>query len=84
MVKTMTIKNPTISVVDGKICIDGKTFEVTELRESKEWLQSLGAEEAFFYPENDEELDELHSIVEKMKDESPEASGKDAVSYYLN
>ena len=80
----MTIKNPTISVVDGKICIDGKTFEVTELRESKEWLQSLGAEEAFFYPENDEELDELHSIVEKMKGESPEASGKDVETYYLN
>ena len=50
----MSNKNPIISVADGKICINGKTFERDELRESKEYLQSLGAEEAFFYPENDE------------------------------
>ena len=84
MATTTTNKNPILSVVDGKICIGGKTFEVTELRESKEWLQSLGAEEAFFYPENDEEVDELHEIVTRMGEASPEASGKDALSYYLN
>ena len=73
-----------MSVVDGKMCINGKTFEHTELRESKEYLQSIGAEEAFFYPENDEELDELHKIVTRMEKESPEFSGNKALSYYLN
>ena len=77
-------KNPVLSVVDGKICINGRTFEVTELRESKEYLQSIGAEEAFFYPENDEELDEMHKIVTRMGKASPEASGDEAISYYLN
>ena len=77
-------KNPILSVVDGKICINGHTFGVHQLRESKEYLQSMGAEEAFFYPENDEELDELHQIVIKMEEASPEASGEDAGSYYLN
>ena len=79
-----TDKNPVISVKDGKICINGKTFEHTELRESKEYLQSIDAEEAFFYPENDEELDELHEIIIKMGEVSPEASGEEALSYYLN
>ena len=81
----MINKNPVICVVNGKICINGKTFEHTELRESKEYLQSLGAEEAFFYPENDEELDELNEIVLKMGEASPESSGENEVaSYYLN
>ena len=82
---TTTDKNPVLSVKDGKICINGKTFEHTELRESKEYLQSIDAEEAFFYPENDEELDELHKIIIKMGEVSPEASGEnEALSYYLN
>ena len=80
----MTDKNPVLSVVDGKMCINGKTFEHTELRESKEYLQSIDAEEAFFYPENDEELDEMHKIVKKMGEISPEISGDEALSYYLN
>ena len=79
-----TNKNPIICVVDGKICINGTTFEHDELRESKEYLQSLGAEEAFFYPEDDEELDELHEIVLKMGEESPESFGDETASYYLN
>ena len=74
-----------ISVVDHKICINGRTFGVHQLRESKEYLQSIGAEEAFFYPESDEELDELHEIVTRMGEASPEASGEnEALSYYLN
>ena len=78
-------KNPVLSVVDGKICINDKTFEVTELRKSKEYLQSIGAEEAFFYPENDDELDELTEIINKMGEASPEASGEnESLSYYLN
>ena len=77
-------KNPVISVEDGKICINGRVFELDELRESKEYLQSIGAEEAIFTPENDEELDELHEIIIKMGEVSPEASGEEALSYYLN
>ena len=80
----MIDKNPVISVKDGKICINDVTFEHNELRESKEYLQSINAEEAFFYPENDEELDELHEIVKKMGEVSPESSGDEALSYYLN
>ena len=76
-------KNPVFSVVDGKVCINGKIFEHTELRESKEYLQSIEAEEALFYPENDEELDEMHEIVKKMDELSPEFSGE-SLSYYLN
>ena len=74
-----------ISVVDHKICINGRTFGVHQLRESKEYLQSIGAEEAFFYPESDEELDEMHKIVTRMGEISPEATGEnEALSYYLN
>ena len=79
-----TDKNPIIKVVDGKICINGHVFDEHELRESKEYLQSIGAEEAIFTPENDEELDEMHKIVKKMDEMSPEASGDEALSYYLN
>ena len=79
----MIDKNPVLSVADGKMCINGKTFEHTELRESKEYLQSIEAEEALFYPENDEELDEMHEIVKKMDELSPEFSGE-SLSYYLN
>ena len=80
----MIDKNPIMSVIDGKLCINDVTFEHTELRESKEYLQSLGAEEVLFYPENDEELNELHKIVFKMGEASPESSGDEAASYYLN
>ena len=79
----MIDKNPVISVKDGKICINGITFELTELRESKEYLQSIDAEEALFYPENEEEIEEISEIITKMGEISPEASGADC-SYYLN
>jgi len=80
----MIDKNPVLSVVDGKMCINGKTFEHTELRESKEYLQSIDAEEALFYPENEEEIDEMHKIITKMDEISPEISGDEISSYYLN
>ena len=80
----MIDKNPVLSVVDGKMCINGKTFEHTELRESKEYLQSIDAEEALFYPENEEEIGEMHEIVRKMGELSPEFSGDEPTSYYLN
>ena len=80
----MIDKTPVLSVVDGKMCINGKTFEHTELRESKEYLQSIDAEEALFYPENEEEIDELTKIVNKMGEMSPEFTEDEPTSYYLN
>ena len=80
----MIDKNPVLSVVDGKMCINGKTFEHTELRESKEYLQSIDAEEALFYPENEEEIDEMHKIIIKMGEISPEISDEEIPTYYLN
>jgi hypothetical protein len=79
----MIDKNPVLSVVDGKMCINGKTFEHTELRESKEYLQRIGAEEAVFSSEDDDELDELHEIIIKMGEMSPELDDV-MQSYYLN
>ena len=80
----MSDKTPVIKVVDGKICINGHVFGVHQLRESKEYLQRIGAEEAIFAPEDDEELNELHEIVTRMEKASPEASGKGIASYHLN
>tara|TARA_Y100000780_G_C13397313_1_gene306620 strand:- start:295 stop:543 length:249 start_codon:yes stop_codon:yes gene_type:complete len=81
----MIDKNPIISVKDGKICINGKTFEHNELRESKEYLQSIDAEEALFYPENEEEIETITEIINKMGEMSPEfLADDDVTSYYLN
>ena len=80
----MIDKNPVICVVDCKLCINGIIFELHELRESKEYLQSIGAEEAHFYPEDEDQADELHEVIIKMADASPEASGDEIASYYLN
>ena len=80
----MIDKNPVICVVDGKLCINGIIIELHELRESKEYLQSIGAEEAHFYPEDEDQADELHEVIIKMADASPEASGDEIASYYLN
>ena len=76
--------NPIIGVIDGKLSINGVIFEHNELRESKQYLQSIGAEEAFFYPENEDETDELHEIIMKMAEVTPEATDDDITSYYLN
>jgi len=80
----MNVPNPIISVMNGKMCINGKVFEYDELRESKEYLQRIRAEEVIFAPENEEELDELHEIVIKMGEVSPEAVTEEDLSYYLN
>ena len=81
----MIDKNPIISVKNGKICINGKTFEHNELRESKEYLQSIDAEEALFYPENEEEIETITEIINKMGEMSPEfLADDDVTSYYLN
>ena len=80
----MIDKNPVICVVDGKLSINGIIFEHNELRELKQYLQSIGAEEAFFYPEDDNEADDLHKVIMKMAEVTPEASGNEIESYYLN
>ena len=76
--------NPIIGVIDGKLSINGVIFEHNELRELKQYLQSIGAEEAFFYPDDDNEADELQKIIMKMAEVTPEASGNEIKSYYLN
>jgi len=78
------MKNPIITVVNGKLVINGITFEHTELRESKQYLQSIGADEALFYPEDDDMIDELHSVIIKMGELTPEASDDEIETFYLN
>ena len=78
------MKNPIITVINGKLCINGITFEHTELRESKEYLQTIGADEALFYPEDDDMIDELHSVITKMGELTPEASDEKIETFYLN
>ena len=78
------MKNPIITVINGKLCINGITFEHTELRESKEYLQTIGADEALFYPEDDDMIDELHSVIIKMGELTPEASDEEIENFYLN
>ena len=78
------MKNPIITVINGKLCINGITFEHTELRESKQYLQSIGADEALFYPEDDDMIDELHSVIMKMGELTPEASDEEIETFYLN
>lgn len=78
------MKNPIITVVNGKLVINGITFEHTELRESKEYLQTIGADEALFYPEDDDMIDELHSVILKMGELTPEASDEEIKTFYLN
>ena len=78
------MKNPIITVINGRLVINGITFEHDQLLESKQYLQTIGAEEALFYPEDEEMLDEMHKIILKMGDLSPEASGDDILSYTLN
>ena len=78
------VKNPIIAIINGKLVINDVTFEHDQLLESKQYLQTIGAEEALFYPEDEEMLDEMHKIILKMGDLSPEVSGDDILSYTLN
>ena len=78
------MKNPIITVINGKLCINGITFEHDQLRESKEYLQTIGADEALFYPEDDDMIDELHSVIIKMGELTPEASDEEIETFYLN
>ena len=73
-----------LRVVDNKLEIDGRIFEHSELRQAKEYMQSVDANEAIFMPEDDDEIDALHEIVIKMGELSPEASGEEPAGYFLN
>ena len=67
--------NPIISVVNGKLCINGKIFEHNELRESKEYLQSIGAEEAHFYPDDEDQAERfLNALMSPLQDSHFEIS----------
>ena len=78
------MKDVYLKVVDNQLEIDGIVFKHSELREAKEYMQSVGAQEAIFMPEDDDEVDELHEIVIKMGELSPEASGEESSGYFLN
>ena len=80
----MNVKNPIITVVDMKLCINDIIFEHDQLRESKQYLQSLGYSEVIFYPANDEDLNELEEVMAIMSEINQEASGDEIPSYYLN
>ena len=78
------MNNPIITVVNGKLVINGITFEHDQLLESKQYLQSINAQEALFYPEDEDMVDESHAVIMKMGEITPEASGNDMPSYTLN
>ena len=80
----MNVKNPIITVVDMKLCINDIIFEHDQLRESKQYLQSLGYSEVIFYPANDEDLIELEEVMAIMSEINQEASGDEIPTYYLN
>jgi hypothetical protein len=80
----MNLKNPIIAVVEGKLCINDIIFEHDQLRESKQYLQSLGYSEVFFYPANDGDLNKLEEVMSIMSGINCEASGDETLSYYLN
>ena len=80
----MNVKNPIITVVDMKLCINDIIFEHDQLRESKQYLQSLGYSEVIFYPANDEDLNELEEVMTIMSEINNGASGDETPSYYLN
>ena len=64
--------NVVVSIVEGKICINGVTFGVNQLRETKEYLLEIEAKTVIF-PFDDDELNEIHSIAKRMEEASPEA-----------
>jgi hypothetical protein len=80
----MILKHPIIAVVDGKLSINDIIFEHDQLRESKQYLQSLGYSEALFYPANDEDLNKLEEVMTIMSEINNGAAGDETPSYYLN
>ena len=80
----MDMNEAFISIVDGKLCVDRTVCELHELREVKQYFQENGYKSSQFWPQGDEDVDSLNSIIEKMAELSPECQGDDVKSYYLN
>jgi len=80
----MIIKHPIISVVSGKLSINDIIFEHDQLRESKQYLQSLGYSEALFFPANDGDLNELEEVMSIMSEINNGTTVDDTPTYYLN
>ena len=76
------MKETEITIVDGKICIDGRIFEQHELREAKQFIRDLNASEALFDP-NQNDPEELEKIIFRMAELTPEAV-EEMPSYHLN
>ena len=76
------MKETEITIVDGKICIDGRIFEHHELREAKQYIKDLNASEALFDP-NQNDPEELEKIIFRMAELTPEAV-EGMPSYHLN
>ena len=76
------MKETEITIVDGKICIDGRIFEHHELREAKQYIKDLNASEALFDP-NQNDPEELEKIIFRMAELTPEAV-EEMPSYQLN
>ena len=87
----MSDKRPVLSVVDGKICIDGRPFEHTELREIKKYLLGWHADDRTFVLSDDlsddggkgKERSELFEIIIEMGHLCPESSAEEALAYFL-
>ena len=75
-----------ITLADNKtkINVDGVTYDVTQLREVKEYLQLNNITSSQFFAESDEDVDILNSIIEKMAELSPEVVDNNINSYFLN
>ena len=78
------MSNPIITVVNGKLVINGITFEHNQLLESKQYLQSIGAKETLFYPKDEKMVEELHEVIIKMGEITPEVVDSDILSYSVN
>tara|TARA_Y100001949_G_scaffold140460_1_gene122483 strand:+ start:161 stop:433 length:273 start_codon:yes stop_codon:yes gene_type:complete len=67
--------NTPVRVVEGKLCINGRIFEHSELLAAKEELQNIGATSDEFFeknlPDRGEEIEEIKEIIEKMARLSP-------------
>ncbi len=83
-VNDMIIEHPIISVVGGKLSINDIIFEHDQLRESKQYLQSLGYSEALFFPANDGDLNELEEVMSIMSEINNGTTVDDTPTYYLN
>ena len=67
-----------------KIIETEKKFEPLSDQKIKEYLQKNNYKSSQFFSKNKNDVDKLHSIIEKMGKLSPECAGRDIESFYLN